>query len=69
MTAPLAAVDEAAVAADRPVHVVCCDPNEALCGADVSALQVMPDEAELTCQLCAIAYEEDLPCANPTCPD
>ena len=69
MTAPLATVDEATVAADRPVHVICCDPNEALCGTNVNALNVAPDEAEVTCQLCAIAYAEDLPCANPSCPD
>ena len=67
--APVAAVDEVTVAPDRPVHVVCCDPNEALCGTDVSALNVAPDEDEVTCPLCAIAYEEDLPCANPRCPD
>ena len=67
MTAPHATVNPVAVPTDRPVHVVCCDPNEALCGASVR--QDVPDAAEVTCRLCSIAYEEDLPCANPRCPD
>ena len=69
MTTAHATVNPVAVPTDRPVHVVCCDPNEALCGANVAALQVMPDDVELTCPLCAIAYAEGLPCANPSCPD
>lgn len=69
MAVPLTAVDEQAAPVDRPVHVVCCDPNEALCGTNVAGLDAMPDDAEVTCQLCALAYANDLPCANPRCPE
>ncbi|MEV4271968.1 hypothetical protein [Micromonospora aurantiaca (nom. illeg.)] len=51
------------------MHVVCCDPNEALCGTNVAAHSYVPAGAETTCQLCAIAEANDLPCANPNCPD
>ncbi|MEW2442818.1 hypothetical protein [Micromonospora marina] len=67
MSAPLTEPAPEVVAADRPVHVVCCDPNEALCGTNVAGLDAMPDDAEVTCQLCALAYANDLPCANPRC--
>ncbi|AYF29274.1 hypothetical protein CSH63_17740 [Micromonospora tulbaghiae] len=69
MAAPQASFDQVAVAADRPVHVVCCDPHEALCGANVAARPYTPDEVEPTCALCALAYANDLPCANPRCPE
>ncbi|WFE41920.1 hypothetical protein [Micromonospora sp. WMMD998] len=69
MAAPLTAADEQTAPADRPVHVVCCDPNEALCGTNVSALLGVPDDVEPTCVLCALAYANGLPCANPECPE
>jgi hypothetical protein len=41
-------------------HIFCCDPDTALCGADVSDDELV-DEAD-----CAVCLDlEDLPC--PTC--
>ena len=48
--------------ADRPVHVVCCDPDTAVCGANVSGQDWVPNSTETTCRLCALVEAEDLPC-------
>ena len=52
---------------DELIHVVCCDPDVAMCGMDVSGYRWVPHDEPATCELCAIAYEEDLPC--PKCHD
>ena len=68
MTAPQT-VPAPVDADDREVHIVCCNPNQAVCGADVSdADGWLPDVADdVTCLLCAIADAEDLPCGDPEC--
>jgi hypothetical protein len=63
------ATDVEIVPADQPVHVVCCDPNEALCGTNVSSHRDVPAATETTCVLCALAEANHLPCANPSCPE
>lgn len=49
------------------VHVVCCDPNTALCGHDCSRGEDVPDETAVDCRLCALAEQADMPC--PLCDD
>lgn len=52
-------------------HLVCCDPDTAICGADVSDLppprEGIPAGAEL-CELCLIAVENGLGCTSADCP-
>ncbi|QLQ37958.1 hypothetical protein [Micromonospora robiginosa] len=69
MTAPTVDDGQAATTAGQPIHVTCCDPIEALCGAIVVGRPDAADDAEVTCQLCAIAFANVLPCANPACPE
>ena len=45
---------------DLVVHVVCCNPDEALCGVDVSGEMWVADIEEITCPVCAIL--EGQPC-------
>lgn len=67
MSAPLVSAQDVSTGHDRPVHVVCCNDDVALCGADVANRPVLPDDTDVTCRICEIAYEEDLPCGNPEC--
>lgn len=53
---------------DNLVHVICCNPNLADCGKDLSGRPFLPDDTETTCRICAISEAEDLPCADPDCP-
>ena len=50
------------IAEQDVLHVVCHDPNTALCGADVSGEPWRTGET--TCQVCAIADANLLPCAT-----
>lgn len=34
-------------------HVVCCDPDVALCGSDVSDVAWVDEDEEATCVVCA----------------
>jgi hypothetical protein len=43
------------------LHVVCHDPNTALCGADVSGDPWRTGKT--TCEICAIADANHLPCS------
>lgn len=52
-------------APDKAVHIVCCDPNKAVCGAVVT--KAVPDGTEVDCRLCALADDNDLPCSHPEC--
>ena len=53
---------------DSLVHVFCCNPDLAACGKDLPGRPVLPDDTETTCRICAIAWEEELPCGDPDCP-
>lgn len=68
MTTPLAVLvlDHAGVD-EEEVHAVCCDPNTALCGLDVTDMEW--GDGEQVCHACEIAALEGLPCASPTCPE
>jgi hypothetical protein len=52
----------------RLVHTFCCNPDLSDCGKDLSGRPVLPDDTTPTCQICAIAEAEALPCADPDCP-
>lgn len=60
MTALAPELDTATHDGDDEVHVVCCRPDVALCGSDVTALAWVDDDAEATCVVCADL--EGLPC-------
>lgn len=50
-------------------HFDCCDPNEALCGQNITGWDDVDDDPNVpTCPLCEEAIEQDLPCADPACP-
>lgn len=69
MTAPVIA-DEARLAdtgndADA-IHIVCCDPNRALCGEDVSGEEWVDDGEPTTCITCEVIEELGIPsCGGP----
>lgn len=71
MTAPTALVEPTTTDSDDDdlVHAVCCDPNTAMCGLDVSGLEWGIDDGDEMCRVCEIAAMENLPCSNPNCPD
>lgn len=49
-------------------HLICCDPDVALCGEDVSDVPFRELRAnEVLCPLCKLAEDEDYPC--PGCWD
>jgi hypothetical protein len=52
---------------DEPTHVVCCDPDTALCGTTVRGERWQPATDPTTCGMCRLV--EDMPCGNPDCPD
>lgn len=45
---------------DAFTHVVCCNPDIALCGSDVADVDWVSNDAEATCVVCAEL--EELPC-------
>jgi hypothetical protein len=49
------------------VHVVCCDPDLAVCGSDRTGLPFLPDDAPVDCPLCALVDADNLPCDAPGC--
>ncbi len=51
----------------RFTHVVCCDPDTAMCGTDMSGTEWAPGTAVIGCVVCADLV--DAPCADPNCPD
>lgn len=68
-----------ALAAPRPalpdlgdddfVHAFCCDPDMAVCGADVSGSDVVPDTSlDEVCPTCIAAASTGGRCARPGCP-
>lgn len=42
------------------VHLVCCNPDEALCGMDVTGFKWVGAEEEITCPMCSLM--EGKPC-------
>lgn len=68
MTTPLAVTFTGNTDIDGAVHVVCCNPDLAACGSDRTGQPFLPDDAEATCPICAIADAEELPCGDPDCP-
>jgi hypothetical protein len=48
------------------VHIVCCDANTALCGAQMRGGDQYADD-EATCPACALIDAEGLPCGQPGC--
>lgn len=67
MTAPLTETVTTTSTDDDAVHVVCCDPDMALCGTPVPGGNWVAVTTPTDCPLCALA--EDMPCGNPDCPD
>lgn len=68
--APLAAPSRPATDTREPdvYHLVCCDPDTALCGEDVSDVEFRARQTgEALCPLCKLAEDVDAPC--PGCPD
>lgn len=67
--ATLPATQPGSPGVDDPIHAVCCDPDLALCGEDLTGADTVPtlplDEA---CPTCLIADQINGPCASPTCP-
>jgi hypothetical protein len=47
---------------DSFTHVVCCNPNLALCGSDVTDVDWVGDDVEATCVVCAEL--EELACTR-----
>lgn len=49
-------------------HLVCCDPNTALCGLDVTDLgwTDMPEQND--CPLCVVVDDTNTYCTHPACP-
>lgn len=62
-------VDQQLATDDDTVHLVCCDPDVALCGDVVSNHGWTATDTETDCYLCAVAEANDLPCGDPNCPD
>lgn len=55
---------------DNPFkHYYCCDPDVALCGADISGEEedVGDDDLEQLCPMCEVL--DDRPCGAAGCPD
>jgi hypothetical protein len=49
-------------------HIVCCDPNTALCGSDVSDVPFTDMPLQYECPLCIWADTVQASCPSPTCP-
>jgi hypothetical protein len=58
---------------DDLVHVVCCNPDLALCGSDVTGTPLAgPGEIldeDNVCPVCLIACDNQLGCSAPGCPE
>jgi len=48
-------------AADDETHVVCCNPDTALCGTDVADGSWVEDDVETTCVVCRDLEGQDCP--------
>lgn len=53
---------------DDLTHLVCCDEDRALCGADVAGCEDVGvvDAAPDVCAMCELEWNEGLPC-GPSC--
>ena len=51
---------------DDTQHFVCCDPDTAMCGEDVTG-QPWAETEKNVCPLCELVYEYDLPCPVKGC--
>ncbi len=65
MTAPTVEHASATSTDDGPdvVHLYCCDPGRAWCGADISTLDDNPDDSNPECPLCVYANHTFRACA------
>jgi hypothetical protein len=53
---------------DDADHYYCCDPDIAMCGADLTAVVENPDmPLEDVCRYCLYIDDEDLPCPVEGC--
>ncbi len=50
-------------------HLWCCDPDVALCGADISGEEECDDPGHVICVLCTLAADAGMPCPVPGCPE
>lgn len=67
LTLPAPAPPE--VGDDDWIHGICCDPDVALCGADVSAAaEVAITSLDGVCPACVAIADLPLPCGTPGCP-
>lgn len=64
---PPAVVVAGDAAATDLVHLVCCQPNTALCGSDLTGKAEVPDSAVLTCSACDLIDEKGSPCGGRLC--
>jgi hypothetical protein len=55
---------------DDLTHLTCCQPEVAICGADLTDGEDVPALAddEPMCRLCIYADENDVPCPTVSCP-
>lgn len=51
----------------KPTHLVCCDPDRALCGVDLSTGRDLPDATVLDCDLCYLLDEHGASCGGRFC--
>jgi len=66
-TAPAPAPTGTGTPPDRYVHLYCCNPDLALCGADLTHGVDRPHlPTAATCPMCALIEDLDAPC-SPTC--
>lgn len=54
---------------DDPDHYYCCDPDIAMCGADLTGVDDIGDDGVVDplCPLCAYVEDHYLPCPVPGC--
>jgi hypothetical protein len=68
-TLPRPAVPDGSSSDDPFDHIYCCDPDVALCGADVSGeVDVGDAELEAPCPMCGLLEDLEGPCGADGCP-
>jgi hypothetical protein len=68
MTAPLVEAGPRALGLGPDVHhLLCCDPDVAMCGQDVSGHPFTDGVGEIPCPLCRTVLAERQPCPVADC--
>jgi len=49
------------------LHIICCDEDTGLCGAEVTGDVVHPDSGIPVCRRCLYLRAELVPCTHPQC--